>query len=88
MKENNEWERIIDSLILSEAQGTGFHIVKLTNKSKKALAQAIESHHKKLVIELLDKIDKCWSFDNAQQHTHSWHTKQDLLTKLRKEYRS
>jgi uncharacterized Zn finger protein (UPF0148 family) len=27
----------------------------------------------------IEKVDAAWSFDNYQQHTHSWHTKEDLF---------
>lgn len=25
------------------------------------------------------ELRKWWSFDNAQQHTHSWHTREDFI---------
>lgn len=35
------------------------------------------------VEEIIEKLDKYWSFDDNQQHTHTWHTKQDFMTWLR-----
>lgn len=33
--------------------------------------------------ELLADLKRCWSFDESQIHTHSWHTKQDFLERWR-----
>jgi hypothetical protein len=35
------------------------------------------------LMELLTELDQWWRFDNAQQHTHSWHDKQDFLERWR-----
>ena len=29
-------------------------------------------------------VNRCWTFDNGQMHTHSWHDKQDCLEVIRK----
>ena len=28
-----------------------------------------------------DELRKWWSFDDGQQHTHSWHTREDFIEK-------
>jgi hypothetical protein len=42
-----------------------------------------KAHGPDSVMELLTELDQWWSFDNAQQHTHSWHDKQDFLERWR-----
>lgn len=34
--------------------------------------------------EILADLDKYWSFTEEQQHTHSWHDKQDFLKKWKR----
>lgn len=31
---------------------------------------------------ILNIINKFWTFDNQQQHTHSWHEKQDCIKEI------
>jgi len=38
--------------------------------------------------QVVQIIDRYWKFDEAQQHTHSWHDKQDCLDELRKLFAS
>lgn len=47
---------------------------------KTALPWAEEALASRMLIDdLVTAIEYHWSFDNAQQHTHSWHDKQDFL---------
>jgi hypothetical protein len=39
---------------------------------------------KTIVKELIELIDKYWSFDNTQCHTHTWHDKQDCIEAIEK----
>lgn len=48
------------------------------------LAQEREQSRNRLSKLVID-LDEYWSFDNAQQHTHSWHDKQDFMERLRAE---
>lgn len=34
---------------------------------------------RRAIDDLMTAIDYHWSFDNSQQHTHSWHDKQDFM---------
>lgn len=31
--------------------------------------------------EFADELRKWWSFDDRQQHTHSWHSREDFIEK-------
>jgi len=35
-----------------------------------------------IVKDIRELVDKYWSFDNNQIHTHSWHDKQDCLEQI------
>lgn len=35
---------------------------------------------------LIDTIRKYWSFDEHQQHTHSWHSREDCIEEIRKHF--
>lgn len=49
-----------------------------------AAAQLREKEAVAMCAEFLTDLDWCWSFDNSQQHTHSWHDKQDFMERARK----
>ena len=36
----------------------------------------------KSIEEIKTALDRFWSFDDNQQHTHTWHDKQDFLSRL------
>ena len=38
---------------------------------------------KSLKDEIIDTINKYWTFDSNQCHTHTWHDKQDCLEIIR-----
>lgn len=49
-------------------------------RMKTALALARAARDARQALEdLIAELDTHWSFDNGQQHTHSWHDKQDFL---------
>jgi hypothetical protein len=48
-----------------------------------AIAAALRRAANEAASAILDDLDKCWSFDNDQQHTHTWHTKQGFMHKHR-----
>lgn len=48
----------------------------LSNEVHAALVAAVVS-------KIQARLNKAWSFDENQQHTHSWHDKQDFIEWLR-----
>lgn len=38
---------------------------------------------RRILDDLMTAIEYHWSFDNGQQHTHSWHDKQDFMNAWR-----
>jgi hypothetical protein len=49
------------------------------------LAAQVENERLQGVLNwVLADIRKWWSFSNSQQHTHSWHSREDFIEELRK----
>jgi hypothetical protein len=44
------------------------------------LAKAIEQE---IIMARIEELENYCTFDNCQQHTHSWHTKQDRIAELK-----
>lgn len=49
------------------------------------LAKLLKSHHalESILTELPDKLREWWSFDSGQQHTHTWHDREEFVENLR-----
>lgn len=50
----------------------------LTGQAGLQLADAREKHAAH-VKRFAEELRKWWSFDDDQQHTHSWHTREDFI---------
>jgi len=41
---------------------------------------------KRVAGDMLEMLDALWSFNNRQEHTHTWHDKQTFLEQYREKY--
>ncbi len=46
--------------------------------------ESLELEQKAMLLDIAMMLKQRWTFDNNQQHTHSWHDMQDCLTAIAK----
>lgn len=54
----------------------------LTDAMQEFAQQSRQQARNEAIHECIDKVNKYWSFNNIQAHTHSWNDKQDCLKEL------
>ena len=75
-----ECERVIEQYTVFD----DFTDERVFTHEPQVLAEAITTLHTKRLEEILKELDRVWYFDNSQQHLHTWHDKQDFMSKIRK----
>lgn len=76
MNKEPDWEG--DFWAIVEKYGDGAHI-DFPMKLKSFIAEKIQEAEKRGREEAVELVEKYWTFDENQQHTHSWHDRADFL---------
>ena len=55
--------------------------IEILDRGEKLPVDPFNEPRRDLIAMLTDQLRKYWSFSQSQQHTHSWHDREDFITK-------